>query len=124
MLLALLILVPGREGGANPASLPFDAVRCNMGGVVPSNDDCEAFAAATAARFELEADDESGGPRGGALNLPPGGGGAIIPPPAPGGGGVPAAERGPPFGGGGVDVGVEPASEPAFLFTQRFRSSS
>lgn len=122
MLLALLILVVGRLGGAlpPPAALAPEADR-DMGG-------------ANWGSLRLSMDGSlvsSGVALGGGTDL----GGGILPPEtdldANGGGGVPDAgggvpviDRGPALGGGGVAVLASTFSAPGFLLTQRLRSGS
>lgn len=113
MLLALLILVAGRLGGAlgGPPTLLFDTERIMLGGRGPGGTPRLSLDAACASAGP-------GGPPGGALARPMGG--VIV----RGGGGVPVLDLEAPFGGGGVAVFACVASAPPFLFTQRFRSGS
>jgi hypothetical protein len=126
MLLALLMLVVGRLGGAlggpPPVMLAPDADR-DMGG-----------ARGGSPRLSVEGAALSSGVPGGGTDL---GGPVMLPPDTDleasrdGGGGVPdigggvaVAARGPPLGGGGVAFLASTFSAPGFLLTQRFRSGS
>lgn len=117
MLLALLILVPGRLGGPDPGpTLPFDTERLIAGG---------------AARPLIAGGAEAGGaldPEKGASEIAedtrediPMRGAEVGP-----GGCAPLTDRGGPaaLGGGGVAVGVGVLSAPPFLLIQRFNSGS
>lgn len=114
MLLALLMLVVGRLGGAL-ALLVLETDRAIAGGARPrlSVDACLDSSGVPARTL--------GGMRGGGalLLVTKGGGGVPV-----GGGGVPETERGPALGGGGVAVLAGVFSAPGFLLTHRFSSGS
>jgi hypothetical protein len=121
MLLALLMLVPGRLGGPDgPPRLPFDTVllivggkaRSDAGGALPVR---SLFASKPGPERLLD----GGGP---AADI---GRGAEVGPGGPDGGAPETARRGPvAFGGGGVAAATGVSSAPAFLLTHRFRSGS
>jgi hypothetical protein len=116
MLLALLILVVGRLGGAL-ALLVLETDRVMTGGARPrlrlSEDDAFVSSGVPARTF-------GGISGGGALLLEIKGGGGV----PVGGGGVPETERGPALGGGGVAVLAGVFSAPGFLLIHRLRSGS
>jgi hypothetical protein len=114
MLLALLMLVVGRLGGAL-ALLVLETDRVMAGGARPrlSEDDAFVSSGVPARTF-------GGINGGGALLLEIKGGGGV----PVGGGGVPETERGPALGGGGVAVLAGVFSAPGFLLIHRLRSGS
>lgn len=119
MLLALLMLVPGRLGGADaPPALPFDTLLVIVGGAISSPG---ALPVPFVSSWGPEKLLDGGGP---AADI--GRGADVGPPGGPEGPTIPeTARRGPvAFGGGGVAVGAGVSSAPAFLLIQRFRSGS
>lgn len=117
MLLALLMLVPGRLGGAlgGAPALWFDAVRAMPGAGGAWRLSIEA------AGFRSGIEPAAGMDLGGSppeTDRPGGGGVPEV------GGGVPVIDLGPALGGGGVAVLAGVFSAPGFLLTQRLSSGS
>ena len=117
MLLALLMLVPGRLGGAIAPPPEADLA---IGGAPPDADRAIEGAPPKLSEDAILPRVPGIDMGGGTLILPPMGGGVLI-----GGGGVPLTERDPnPFGGGGAADLASVFSAPGFLLIHRLSSGS
>lgn len=121
ILLALLMLVPGRLGGPDgPPTLPFDTLLLIVGGTESSDAGGalpvrSLFASGPGPDRLLD----GGGP---AADI---GRGAEVGPCGPDRGALETVRRGPvALGGGGVAAATGVSSAPAFLLTHRLRSGS